>query len=83
MDTASSRTLLEELCDHLVLGGRLEGDEVHAVLPADVPGLQPVVLLVGVLGDVAGVEVVLPVVFEVNRPCSERHSLYARSLTID
>ena len=32
----------EELLDQLVLRGGLEGHEVHAVLPADVPSVQPV-----------------------------------------
>merc|ERR1712066_377211 len=37
----------EEVLDQLVLGGGLEGDEVHAVLPADVPSVQPVNFVVG------------------------------------
>ena len=32
----------EEVLVQLVLGGRLEGHQVHAVLPADVPPVQPV-----------------------------------------
>ena len=32
----------EEILDQLVLRGCLEGDEVHAVLPADVTAVQPV-----------------------------------------
>jgi len=32
----------EEILDQLVLRGGLEGDEVHAVLPADISSVQPV-----------------------------------------
>ena len=38
--------VLDELLDELVLGGGLEADEVHAVLPADVPAVQPVNLVI-------------------------------------
>ena len=34
--------LLQEVADHLLLGGRLQGDQVHAVLAADVTSVQPI-----------------------------------------
>ena len=34
--------LLQEVADHLLLGGRLQGDQVHAGLAADVPAVQPI-----------------------------------------
>ena len=34
--------LAQELPDELLLGGRLQGHQVHAVLPADVPPVQPI-----------------------------------------
>jgi len=40
---------LEELLDHLVLGGGLEADEVHAVLTTDVTAIKPVNLSICVV----------------------------------
>ena len=57
----------EELLDHVVLEGGLQGDQVHAVLPAGVPGIQPVLLVLRVLWVVLGVEVPVAVQRKVNR----------------
>ena len=52
-------TLLDQPEDHVVLLLGLNGYEVHAVLPAEVPGVEPVNLLVRVGGHVAAEEVVV------------------------
>ena len=41
--------LQQEVLNEVVLGGRLEGDEVHAVLPAHVASIQPVNLKLHVI----------------------------------
>lgn len=51
--------LLDQAVDHVVLLLGLDGHKVHAVLPANVAGVQPVDLLVGVGGRVGAVEVVV------------------------
>ena len=59
-------TFANELVDHVVLGRRLDGNEVHAVLPALVPGLEPIVLLLVVLGQPVRVKVRVVVVGEMD-----------------
>lgn len=56
--------LLDQLEDKVVLFLGLDGDGVHAVLAADVTGLEPVNTLRGQLGDVSAVEVVVALVVE-------------------
>lgn len=58
------RTLLYEPEDHVVLLLGLEGHEVHAVLPADVPGVEPVDLLVCMVRHVGAQEEVVASVVE-------------------
>lgn len=55
---------LDQAEDQVVLLLRLDGGQVHAVLTADVASVQPVELLVGQRGHVAGEEVVLALVLE-------------------
>ena len=42
---AYSLTLLHDFLEHLELEGRLEADEVHAALAAEVPPVEPVPVL--------------------------------------
>ena len=56
--------VLDELLDELVLGGGLEADQVHAVLPADVPAVQPVDLVVREVLFISGEPVVVTAVLE-------------------
>ena len=56
--------VLDELLDELVLGGGLEADEVHAVLPADVPAVQPVNLVISKVFFVSREPVVVTAVLE-------------------
>jgi len=48
-----------DLLEHFVLAGRLEGDEVHAPVPAKVPPVEPVPVLKLVPGFPPGEEVVM------------------------
>lgn len=61
-------TLLDKPEDHVVLLLVLKGHQVHAVLPADVPGVQPVDLLVGMGWHVGAKEEVASSVLEFLRP---------------
>ena len=56
--------VLDELLDELVLGGGLEADQVHAVLPADVPAVKPVDLVVREVFFISGEPVVVTAVLE-------------------
>lgn len=56
--------------DELVLGGGLQGDEVHATLPAVVPARQPVHLLAGGPRIVPREEVALTVESLMNGSCN-------------
>ena len=56
--------VLDELLDELVLGGGLEADQVHAVLPADVPAVEPVDLVVSEVLFISGEPVIVTAVLE-------------------
>ena len=56
--------VLDVLLDELVLGGGLEADQVHAVLSADVPAVQPVDLVVREVFFISGEPVVVTAVLE-------------------
>ena len=56
--------VLDELLDELVLGGGLEADQVHAVLPADVPAVKPVDLVVREVFFISGEPVVVTAVLK-------------------
>lgn len=62
-------TLLDEPEDHVVLFLSFHRDEVHAVLSANVPGVQPVYLLIGVSRHVSTVEIIVTPEVELLRPC--------------
>lgn len=64
--------MLDKLEDKIVFFLRLHGDQVHAVLAADVATVQPVELLVGQLGDMPTVEVVVPSVEELLWSCKRK-----------
>ena len=38
-------TFLHDILEHLELAGRLEGDQVHAPVPTEVPAVEPVPVL--------------------------------------
>ena len=56
--------VLDELLDELVLSGGLEADQVHAVLPADVPAVKPVDLVVREVFFISGEPVVVTAVLK-------------------
>lgn len=62
-------TLLDQLENHIILFFRLDGHQVHAVLPADVSGFQPVDLGRFVLLRVSAVEVIVTIKREFFRSC--------------
>lgn len=62
---------LDQTEDEIVLLLRLDGHEVHAVFTADIASVQPVELLVGQRGNMAGEEVVLAFVLELLWTCEE------------
>lgn len=58
------RTLLaslDEVNQEVVFRGSLHGDQVHAVFPANVPGLEPVHLVLHVSLDIAGIEIAVTI----------------------
>lgn len=54
-------TLNDAALDELVLGRGFQRDQIHATLPAEIPGRQPVHLLAGGPGIVPREEIALPV----------------------
>ena len=59
----------DELLNHLVLAGGLERHQVHAVLPADVPSVQPVNLVVSKVFFISREKVVMTSMLKVFWSC--------------
>ena len=68
---AYSLTLLHDFLEHLELEGRLEADEVHAALAAEVPPVEPVPVLELVPRLAPRQEVVVVAQLSMGRPCKE------------
>ena len=62
-------TLLHDFLEHLEFEGRLEADEVHAALAAEVPPVEPVPVLELVPRLPPGQEVVVAAELSVGDPC--------------